>query len=77
MALIRGEDLQAQQAQQGNGEVDLSQYGDPEERRMIERGLIILKLRRYWRLICFGWFVLSSVFALVSMVFHGEGIGGG
>lgn len=77
MALIKGTDVQ-QQGQpmtQGGGEVDLSQYGDPEERRMVERGLIILKLRRYWRLFCFGWFVIAAVVSFVGCLYHGQGIG--
>ena len=70
MALIKGEDLKTQQVQQGSGEVDLSQYGDPEERRMIERGLIELKIRRWFRIIALVCFV--GMF--VTLLSEGNGL---
>ena len=76
MALIKGEDLQQGQVQQG-GEIDLSQYGDPEERRMVERGMIILKLRRYWRIVCFGLAVFASIVNIISVISSGNGSIGG
>lgn len=56
-------------AQTQDGELDLSQYTDAEQRK-IKTGLIIIKLRRYWRIICLVGFVITFFYALVTDFAH-------
>lgn len=45
-----------------------------EQQRELKNGLILVRLRRYWRIFCIAMFVISSVIVSIKAVGVGESI---